>query len=138
MVCANGYSGILLIIFMGSIATYNGYVIGQYSRAHPSVHSFAGAGATLFKRCPKFGAGLFATIMICVLIFIMAAHVVGFQVMMIVSSPIDAHIYGPLILPDSCSNPSMQSDLGCVRNRCAVLVHDAPNYETRFSYVVAL
>jgi hypothetical protein len=71
---------------MGTIASYNGYIIGQYIRANPRIDSFSAAGAVLFKRWPGFGRELFAVIMVMVLLFIMAAHIVGFQVMMIVSS----------------------------------------------------
>jgi hypothetical protein len=74
-----------MVMIMGAIATYNGYVIGQYIRANPTIDSFSAAGAILFKRCPRFGRELFGGVLICVLLFIMAAHVVGFQVMMIVS-----------------------------------------------------
>ena len=70
---------------MGTIATYNGYVIGQYIRANPKIDSFSAAGGVLFGKWPAFGRELFAAIMVMVLLFIMAAHVVGFQVMMIVS-----------------------------------------------------
>src|SRR6202012_2225238 len=44
----------------------------------------ATAGAVLFKNHPKFGRYLFSVSETCVLLFVMAAHVVSFKIMMAV------------------------------------------------------
>jgi hypothetical protein len=75
-----------LISFLGILATYNGYVIGQFKLANPAVHTMAAAGYLLFGR---IGREVFNIAQVLVLVFIMAAHITAFTVMMNVrcSSP---------------------------------------------------
>jgi hypothetical protein len=64
---------------MGLVAGYTGYVIGQFKLKHPQVTSMADAGMILFG---PIGRELFGIGQLIVLIFIMAAHVTSFAIMM--------------------------------------------------------
>lgn len=72
-------SGLLLIPALGALATYSGYVIGQFKLKHPHVLSFGDAGEILFGR---FGRELFGWAAILSFIFVQAAHILTFSVMM--------------------------------------------------------
>ncbi len=69
--------GILCIIFLGTIATYTGWIIGEFKLAHPSVQSYSDCGYILFGR---IGREVFAVGQVLVLIFIMGAHVLTFAI----------------------------------------------------------
>jgi hypothetical protein len=71
--------GILCICFLGIIATYTGYLIGEFKLAHPSVQSYADAG---FLIGGPIGREVLATAQCLVLIFIMGAHILTFAVAM--------------------------------------------------------
>lgn len=71
--------GIIFILVLGLLATYSGYVIGQFKLRHPAVHSMADAGYILFG---SFGYHLFCWAALLSLIFIMAAHILTFAVAM--------------------------------------------------------
>lgn len=71
--------GIIFIFLLGLLATYSGYVIGQFKLRHPTVHSMADAGYILFGR---FGYHLFCWAALLGFIFIMAAHILTFAVAM--------------------------------------------------------
>ena len=71
--------GILCICFLGIIATYTGYLIGEFKLAHPSVQSYADAGRLIGG---PVGREIFAVGQVMVLIFIMGAHVLTFAVAM--------------------------------------------------------
>ena len=43
-------SGIILLIGLGVIATYTGYVLGQFKLRYPQVHTFAEAGGIIAGR----------------------------------------------------------------------------------------
>lgn len=82
-------SGILTITVFGLLATYAGYVIGQYKLRHMSIMNMADAGETLFSTfgssssgMKTFGRRLFGFGSTLFLVFIMAAHVLTFSVMM--------------------------------------------------------
>jgi hypothetical protein len=75
---------VTLIVVLGLVALYNGKVYGDFKLAHPEITNMASAGAVLFKRHPKFGQYLFSASETCVLLFVMAAHVVSFKIMMAV------------------------------------------------------
>lgn len=49
--------GVILIVGLGIVATYTGYVIGQFKMRYPFVHSMADAGWVLCKPlgCPRVG-----------------------------------------------------------------------------------
>ncbi|KAI9374872.1 transmembrane amino acid transporter protein-domain-containing protein [Aspergillus egyptiacus] len=71
--------GIILIITLGLIATYTGYVIGQFKLAHPHVHSMADAGEVMAGR---LGREILGAAQLLFLIFIMGSHILTFTVMM--------------------------------------------------------
>lgn len=71
--------GLTLIVFLGILASYTGYVIGQFKIRYPHVRSMADAGEILFGAIGRevLGFGqLFFTV------FIMAAHILSFSIMM--------------------------------------------------------
>ncbi|PGH15765.1 hypothetical protein AJ79_02145 [Helicocarpus griseus UAMH5409] len=74
---------IIILLFVGLLATYTGYTIGQFKAAYPHVHSMADAGEILLG---KFGRELLGAGQLLFLIFIMASHVLTFTVMMNVLS----------------------------------------------------
>lgn len=69
--------GVVLIIGLGTLATYSGYVLGQFKIKYPSVHTFADAMEIV---CAPIGLGLVAKEFIgfCQVvfwIFLMGSHV---------------------------------------------------------------
>ncbi|KAE8131727.1 transmembrane amino acid transporter protein-domain-containing protein [Aspergillus pseudotamarii] len=70
---------VILIIGLGLVATYTGYVLGQFKLRYPHVHSMADAGEILLGR---FGRELLGTAQLVFLIFIMGSHILTFTVMM--------------------------------------------------------
>lgn len=74
--------GIILIIGLGVIATYTGYVIGQFKLAYPHVHNMADVGEILFKPLgmPRFGKEFLGTAQTIFLIFSMASHVLTWTI----------------------------------------------------------
>lgn len=68
---------------MGALATYSAYMIGQFIKKYPQARDFSQAGAILFGKHARWGREIFGVVMIIVLLMIMAAHVVAFQIMMI-------------------------------------------------------
>jgi hypothetical protein len=73
------YSAIILIIGLGILATYTGYVIGQFRARYPHIQNLADAGEILLGR---FGRELFGLGQILFSIFIMGSHILTFAVMM--------------------------------------------------------
>ncbi|KAF2656789.1 N amino acid transport system protein [Lophiostoma macrostomum CBS 122681] len=71
--------GLLLIFFLGIIAGYTGFIIGQFKEAFPQVVSFADCGELIAGR---IGKEIMAVSQVLILIFIMAAHVLSFAVAM--------------------------------------------------------
>lgn len=71
--------GLILIIGLGIIATYTGYVIGQFKLAYPHVHNMADAGEVLFKpigpRAASIAKEAFGAAQIIFLIMIMGSHI---------------------------------------------------------------
>ncbi|KAJ9199518.1 hypothetical protein DTO271D3_138 [Paecilomyces variotii] len=70
---------IILIVGLGLLATYTGYVIGQFKLRYPHVHSMADAGEIMLGR---FGRELLGNAQLLFLIFIMGSHLLTFTVMM--------------------------------------------------------
>ncbi|OJD26356.1 hypothetical protein ACJ73_02271 [Blastomyces percursus] len=70
---------IIILLFVGFLATYTGYTIGQFKAAYPHVHSMADAGEILMGR---FGREFLGAGQLLFLIFIMGSHVLTFVVMM--------------------------------------------------------
>ncbi|KAK5129618.1 hypothetical protein LTR08_003017 [Meristemomyces frigidus] len=75
-----GYvAGLLLIVGLGLLTTYTGYVVYQLKMAHPEVMSFADALGVMFGKAGLWFGKVVQTLL---LLFIMGAHIVIFGVMM--------------------------------------------------------
>ncbi|KAJ5595402.1 uncharacterized protein N7459_001610 [Penicillium hispanicum] len=70
---------IVLIIGLGLLATYTGYVIGQFHQRYPHIQNLADAGDVLLG---AFGRELFGIGQLLFSIFIMGSHILTFSVMM--------------------------------------------------------
>ncbi|KAJ5242055.1 uncharacterized protein N7469_000382 [Penicillium citrinum] len=70
---------IILIIGLGLLATYTGYVIAQFHQRYPHIQNLADAGEVLFG---AFGRELFGIGQLLFSIFIMGSHILTFSVMM--------------------------------------------------------
>ncbi|KAJ5203844.1 uncharacterized protein N7498_004723 [Penicillium cinerascens] len=70
---------IVLIIGLGLLATYTGYVIGQFHQRYPHIQNLADAGEVLMG---AFGRELFGIGQLLFSIFIMGSHLLTFSVMM--------------------------------------------------------
>lgn len=71
--------GLILLIFLGALATYTGYVIGQFRLKYTHVANMADAGEVLFGHVGRevlgFGQSLF-------IVFVMGAHILSFSIAM--------------------------------------------------------
>ena len=72
-------SGVILIAGLGIVATYSGYVLGQFKLAYPHVHNMADAGEVLAGR---IGREIFGAAQILFLVFAMGSHILTFSIMM--------------------------------------------------------
>ncbi|KKK19915.1 hypothetical protein AOCH_002521 [Aspergillus ochraceoroseus] len=70
---------LILLIGLGILATYTGYVIGQFKWRFPQVCSMADAGEVLMGR---FGRELLGMAQLLFLVFIMASHLLTFTMAM--------------------------------------------------------
>ncbi|CAK46520.1 hypothetical protein AnigIFM60653_008987 [Aspergillus niger] len=70
---------IVLIVGLGLLATYTGYVIGQFRWRYPHVQNLADAGEILFG---SIGREIFGIGQLLLVIFIMASHLLTFSVAM--------------------------------------------------------
>jgi len=71
--------GMILLIGLGFVASYTGFIMGQFKWRHPHVSSIADAGEVLMG---SFGRELFFTGHMLYLIFVMASHILTFTVAM--------------------------------------------------------
>ncbi|KAF2740722.1 putative amino acid transporter [Polyplosphaeria fusca] len=71
--------GILLILILGIITFYTGYILGQFKNAFPQVVSYADMGLIV---AGSWGYWLLWVAQSLILIFIMAAHVLSFSIAM--------------------------------------------------------
>ncbi|UPX17007.1 uncharacterized protein EKO05_0007384 [Ascochyta rabiei] len=71
--------GLLCICFLGLIATYTGWLIGEFKLAYPRVQSFADCGELI---AGPIGREVMASGSILILVFISGAHVLTFAVAM--------------------------------------------------------
>ncbi|KAJ9609013.1 hypothetical protein H2200_006784 [Cladophialophora chaetospira] len=71
--------GLMLLLCLGAMASYTGFVIGQFKLRYPHIHSFGCAGEILFGIWGKriLGWGQFAFY-----VFIMGSHILTFSIMM--------------------------------------------------------
>jgi amino acid permease len=70
-------AGIILILGLGIVATYTGYVFFQFKQKYPHVHNMADAGEVLLGR---FGKELFGAAQVIFLIFVMGSHILTFTI----------------------------------------------------------
>ncbi|KAJ5242977.1 Amino acid transporter transmembrane [Penicillium citrinum] len=68
---------LVVLIGMGLLASYTGYLIGKFKTRYPHISSVADAGEVLMGR---FGYELFGTAQLLFLVFIMASHILTFTV----------------------------------------------------------
>ncbi|KGO75999.1 Amino acid transporter, transmembrane [Penicillium italicum] len=75
---------LILIIGLGIVATYTGYVIGQFKLRYPQVHSMGDAGEVMFHPLglARFGREFLGSAQLLFLIFVMGSHILTFSVMM--------------------------------------------------------
>ncbi|KAL8829009.1 MAG: hypothetical protein Q9170_006358 [Blastenia crenularia] len=73
------WCGIILILGLGLIATYTGYVIGQFKLAYPGVHNMADAGEVMLG---PVGREVFGLAQMLFIVFIMGSHILTFSIMM--------------------------------------------------------
>ncbi|TKA63172.1 hypothetical protein B0A49_07190 [Cryomyces minteri] len=121
--------GTILIVGFGLLATYSGYVIGQFKLAYPQVHSFADAGELI---AGPIGREILGAGQVLVLVFIVAAHVLTFSVMMnvltehgtcsIVFAAVGAVVSFGLTLPRTLQKVSYLSIASCISITAAILV----------------
>ena len=72
-------SGIILIAGLGVLATYTGYVLGQFKLAYPYVHNMADAGEVLGGPVLR---EIFGAAQIIFYVFVMGSHILTFSIMM--------------------------------------------------------
>ncbi|KUM57244.1 hypothetical protein ACN42_g9944 [Penicillium freii] len=75
---------IILIVGLGILSTYTGYVIGQFKLRCPQVHSMGDAGEVMFHPMglARFGREFLGTAQLLFLVFVMGSHILTFSVMM--------------------------------------------------------
>jgi amino acid permease len=71
--------GIIVLIGLGIVASYTGYILGQFKLRHPHVSSIADAGEVILG---PFGREIFFTGHMLYLVFIMSSHILTFTVAM--------------------------------------------------------
>ncbi|KAI4285585.1 MAG: hypothetical protein L6R35_004632 [Caloplaca aegaea] len=71
--------GVILILGLGALATYTGYVIGQFKMAYPQVHNMADAGMIMLG---PMGREIFGIAQMLFIVFIMGSHILTFSIMM--------------------------------------------------------
>lgn len=71
--------GVILIAGLGIVATYTGFVLGQFKLAYPHVHNMADAGEVLLG---PVGRELFGLAQILFLVFVMGSHILTFSIML--------------------------------------------------------
>ncbi|KAL7271786.1 hypothetical protein RUND412_005437 [Rhizina undulata] len=71
--------GMILLLGLGIIATYTGYVLGQFRMRYPQIHTFAEAGYIIWG---PVGREVFAGAQLLFLIFIMGSHILTFGIML--------------------------------------------------------
>ncbi|KAL7273971.1 hypothetical protein RUND412_003152 [Rhizina undulata] len=71
--------GMILILGLGIVATYTGYVLGQFKQRYPQIHTFAEAGYIIWG---PVGREIFAGAQLLFLIFIMGSHILTFGILL--------------------------------------------------------
>lgn len=70
---------IILLVGLGLLATYTGYVIGQFRWRYPHIHNLADAGEVI---AGGIGREVLGTGQLLLVVFIMASHLLTFTVAM--------------------------------------------------------
>lgn len=70
---------IIILLGLGFLATYTGYIIGQFRWRYPHVHNLADAGEVI---AGKIGREVLGTGQLLLVVFIMASHLLTFTVAM--------------------------------------------------------
>ncbi|KAM5439998.1 hypothetical protein McanMca71_005002 [Microsporum canis] len=70
---------VIIIVGLGGLATYTGFVIGQFKMKYPHVHNMADAGEVLMG---PIGREILGGAQLLFLVFIMGSHILTFIVMM--------------------------------------------------------
>lgn len=73
------HRGVILILGLGCLATYTGYVIGQFKLRYPHVHNMADAGEVMLG---AIGREFFGAAQIIFLVFVMGSHILTFSIML--------------------------------------------------------
>ena len=71
--------GLILVVFLGALASYTGYVICQFKLCYPHIQNMSDAGEMLFG---SIGREIFGFGQMFFIVFIMAAHILSFSIMM--------------------------------------------------------
>ncbi|KAL4914755.1 transmembrane amino acid transporter protein-domain-containing protein [Aspergillus aurantiobrunneus] len=120
---------IVILLCMGLVASYTGYVIGQFKWTYPHVVSMADAGEVLMGR---FGREALFSGQMLFLIFLMASHILTFTVAMntltehgtcsLVFGVVGLIVSLVLSLPRTMKNMSWLSLASFISIFCAVLI----------------
>lgn len=70
---------VILLVSLGIIATYTGYVLGQFKLQYPWVHNMGLAGEVVFG---SWGREILGAAQMLLLVFIMASHILTFVIAM--------------------------------------------------------
>lgn len=71
--------GLILLICLGAMASYSGFVIGQFKLRYPHIHSMGCAGEVLFGR---WGGEILGWGQFLFYVFIMGSHILTFSIML--------------------------------------------------------
>ncbi|OJJ71437.1 hypothetical protein ASPBRDRAFT_179851 [Aspergillus brasiliensis CBS 101740] len=71
--------GCILIVAIGALTTYTGYVLGQFKVRHPQIHNMSDAAEILFG---AWGREIITIAQIIFFVFLMGAHILTFSIMM--------------------------------------------------------
>jgi amino acid permease len=71
--------GLILLLGLGAMASYSGFVIGQFKQRYPHIHSMGCAGEVLFGR---WGGEILGWGQFLFYVFIMGSHILTFSIMM--------------------------------------------------------
>ena len=71
--------GLILLVCLGGMASYSGFVIGQFKQRYPHIHSYGCAGEVLFG---KWGGRILGWSQFAFYVFVMGSHILTFSIMM--------------------------------------------------------
>lgn len=113
---------------MGIIATYSGYVIGQFRARYPFIHSMADAGEVL---CGRYGRMFTEFAQLVFFMFASGSHLVTFTVMMntLTNHGTCSVVFGVvgLVLSFACSLPRTMKNVSWLAVTCQYLIGFIPS-----------